>query len=247
MWAQNRITSERRLERILHNWTRTVLSAPYRHDHENYIEFQQRLRILNMFTYGERCRISSSISKTDDSQAFQFCFSIYHFIYSKCLQQVIGAILVLRLEFEFAAHVIGQRYNTRTWHLSRNHADARSFAERSEIGRIVLFLGQQFFFSHLCAAKQTVKIIHQMHGQNQHFTYAVFPITFMQCSRISSFDLPSMSMINSLPFSNVRNERKRHEIEIRIAHNSCWICWIELKDSHRKSIEWMAMVSDFSL
>lgn len=35
----------------------------------------------------------------------------------------------------------------------------------------------------------------------QHSTYADFPSTFMQCARISSLDLPSMSMISSLPFS----------------------------------------------
>lgn len=147
---------------------------------------------------------------------FSTFLSVFQFIYSKCLQQVVGAILVL-LVLVFAAHVIGQRYDTRTWHLPRNHTDARSFAERSKIGRIVLFLGRQFFFSHLCAAKQTVKIIRQFHGQSQHSTYADFPITFMQCSRISSFDLPSMSMISSLPFSIVceTSKKNRHGIYYR--------------------------------
>lgn len=61
VWSQNRITSEKRVERILHGGTRIALNAPYRHDHGNYIDFQQRLRITHMLTYSQRRTITSII------------------------------------------------------------------------------------------------------------------------------------------------------------------------------------------
>lgn len=58
--VQNRIVSERRLERVLHNETRTALNASYKHDHQDYIDFNHRITALNMYTYRER-RIIASI------------------------------------------------------------------------------------------------------------------------------------------------------------------------------------------
>lgn len=64
--------------------------------------------------------------------------------------------LILLTEFVFAAHVIGQRDNAGTRHLTGNHTDAWSFAHRSEIGRVVLFLCQQRLLCQYFTAKKSI-------------------------------------------------------------------------------------------
>lgn len=51
------------------------------------------------------------------------------------------------------------------------------------------------------------KSVHSTHESIRHSTYADFPTTLRQCSRISSLDLPSMSMSSSLPFSDRKEYR----------------------------------------
>lgn len=59
IWSQNRIMIELRLERPLHYSTRSAV--PFRQDAENYICFEERLKILGMLTFRKRRTIASII------------------------------------------------------------------------------------------------------------------------------------------------------------------------------------------
>lgn len=61
IWAQKRITIEKRIEKVWHIASRMALGTPYRQDDVNYINFETRMRTLGQLTFLKRRIISSII------------------------------------------------------------------------------------------------------------------------------------------------------------------------------------------
>lgn len=61
IWNQNRIGVNAMLDEWLHSSKRILLNSPYRTDDMNYIDFDQRLQLLQMLSNEDRRRIAAPV------------------------------------------------------------------------------------------------------------------------------------------------------------------------------------------
>lgn len=61
VWDQERVLSNKRLEKFVHNATRFALHTPFRTDDIDYVSFEKRMELCGLLTYEERRKIASAI------------------------------------------------------------------------------------------------------------------------------------------------------------------------------------------
>lgn len=58
IWDQDRVLSNKRIEKCMHNATRFALQTPFRTDDANYVNFDKRMERCKLLTYAERRQIA---------------------------------------------------------------------------------------------------------------------------------------------------------------------------------------------